>query len=120
MSDFFGDVYQQGRINRTGDEVDRLQRKIIDKEDRLRELEFTVQRMALASQAMWELVRETTGITEDQLRERMHEIDLRDGCRDGRISPQVLTCPQCSRAVSSKNPRCMFCGEDVPRQHVFG
>ena len=120
MIDILWDVHQQGRINQTGDEVERLQRKSRGAEDRIRELEFTLHRMALASQAMWELVRETTGITEAQLLARMTEIDLRDGQKDGRMSPQVLTCPQCQRPVSSKIPRCMYCGTDVPRQHVFG
>lgn len=120
MIDLFWDVYQQGRINQTGDDVERLQRKSLGAEDRIRELEFTLQRMALASQAMWELVRETTGVTEAQLLARIAEIDLRDGQKDGRISPQVLTCPQCRRAVHSKNPRCIYCGTDVPGQHVFG
>lgn len=87
--------------------------------DRIRELEFAVHRMALASQAMWEILRSRVGVTEPELIAKIHEIDLRDGTLDQRMAPRVTTCQKCDRPVSAKSFRCIYCGTDVPRNHAF-
>jgi hypothetical protein len=46
--------------------------------DRVKDLEFALQRMVLLSQSLWELVRQRSGLTDDELREMIQEIDLRD------------------------------------------
>ena len=47
--------------------------------DRVRSLEASVDHLALACQAMWELLRGQVGVTEEQLLAKMKEVDLRDG-----------------------------------------
>jgi hypothetical protein len=58
------------------------------------ELERVIESLTLTCQAMWELLRERTQLTDEMLLERMQEVDLRDGQRDGRIRAATSTCPR--------------------------
>src|SRR4029450_8618647 len=85
------------------------------------ELERVIESLTLTCQAMWELLREQTHLTDEMLLERMQEVDLRDGQRDGRISSATATCPGCSRVHSARREQCLYCGRALPpAQHVFG
>ncbi|MCG3135681.1 MAG: hypothetical protein HMLKMBBP_03413 [Planctomycetes bacterium] len=78
------------------------------------EMQLRMDRMALACEAMWELVRERTGATDADLRRKIEEIDLRDGKLDGRIARTVAPCARCGRAVNSGRRRCIRCGAESP------
>ncbi len=82
-------------------------------------IERRVERLALSCQAMWELLAERAGVTEEELQSRMEEIDLRDGAADGRMQAQVLVCPTCKRRVNSRRTICMYCTHPLPRPHAF-
>jgi hypothetical protein len=85
------------------------------------ELQRIVESLALTCQAMWELVREQTSITDEMLLERMQEVDLRDGRRDGKLGSGTSTCPGCSRVNKARREVCVYCGRALPPpQHVFG
>lgn len=75
--------------------------------------------LALTCQALWELLQQKTGLTEDELQAKMQEIDLRDGVEDGRMSGTSLKCPGCSREVNSRRGNCMYCGSVLPAGHRF-
>lgn len=87
--------------------------------DRMRELEVTVSHMALACQAMWELLRERASVTDAELLAKMKEVDLRDGSLDGRMRPVVVNCPKCGKPSNTKHSVCMYCGAAIPKPHVF-
>ena len=87
--------------------------------DRVRELEFTVNRIALACQAMWELLRASSGVTDDELLAKMHEVDLRDGTEDGRMTTKIIYCAKCGKPSNTRHARCMYCGAELPRPSVF-
>lgn len=82
-------------------------------------IERRVERLALACQAMWELLSERTGVTEEELVQHMEAIDIRDGAVDGRMQSQVLICPTCKRRNNSRRPICMYCTHPIPRPHAF-
>lgn len=77
-------------------------------------LEERIDRLALLCRAMFELLAERTGVTEDQLSAKILEIDLRDGQQDGRVSPKPTRCPKCEATISPRFGRCLFCGEKGP------
>ena len=89
-------------------------------ETEVRELTSRVDRMSLACQAMWELLEGQPGMTDQKLRDKMTEIDLRDGARDSKIAMSVLVCPNCGNRSNSRRQQCIFCGRDVPSKHTFG
>ena len=68
--------------------------------------------LLLINMAMWSLLEEKLGLTEDQLAARVREIDLRDGKLDGRVAPTELPeCPQCGRKPQRHRPLCLYCGQ---------
>ena len=113
------DLYQSYRISQLEDRVASAETSKAQDgvaRDAAFRLEEKVDRLALICRAMFELVHESTGITEEQLRQRIVEVDLRDGQRDGRMTPQAKRCPKCQAAMSPQFGRCLFCGyEDSER-----
>jgi hypothetical protein len=73
-------------------------------------VEDRVDELTLICQAMFELLHETSGISEEQLKRKIVEIDGRDGNVDGRITPQIKKCPKCEATISPQFGRCLFCG----------
>jgi len=71
-----------------------------------------IERLALICRALWELLCESSGFSEDMLLERVKEIDLRDGTLDGRLRTPPKKCSQCGRTVSKRHRRCIYCGAD--------
>ena len=82
---------------------------------RVRELEHHIGRLTLLNQALWEVLREKVGLTDEQLRAKIHEVDLRDGVEDGRMTETGLVCPSCRRVSSSKHWKCLYCGQEFER-----
>jgi hypothetical protein len=119
MIEFIWDVHQQAQIQEAKADAALAKNEASGQVARIRELEYSVQRLALASQAMWEILRTRVGITETELLDKINEIDLRDGRQDGRMSPRVTDCPKCSRKLSTKNARCIYCGTAVTKPHTF-
>ena len=116
---FTWDAYQQGQFAEVKTDAIEAKMQAAQYSDRVRALEVQVSHMALACQAMWEILREREGITETELLAKMKEVDLRDGAQDGRMTPVLTKCPACGKPSNSKNASCMYCGAVIPRRHVF-
>lgn len=87
--------------------------------DEMRSLSSQVDRLTLACQAMWELVRERTELTEEDLAQKIEEIDARDGEVDGKMGARIVPCPSCGRNSNSRRSSCVWCGEPIEREHAF-
>jgi hypothetical protein len=85
----------------------------------VKSLSRRVERQSLASQALWELLRDHTDFEEEHILEKMQEIDLRDGQIDGKIGHAPLTCSKCGRPGNSSRTVCVYCGASFIRKHVF-
>lgn len=83
------------------------------------ELQDQLARLKFVCAAVWEIVRERTKLTEDDLAIKVAEIDARDGIADGRLTRPTRKCVQCGRTVSSKQTKCMYCGLVQPVASVF-
>lgn len=84
-------------------------------EGRVHELEDRCELLLLAVSALAELLHEQGGMRTDDLEARMREIDLRDGERDGRITPTSKRCHDCRRENAPRRDACLYCGGDLPR-----
>lgn len=71
-----------------------------------------VDRLLLVVDAMWSILKES-GWTDEQLAQRIQELDLEDGVEDGRRTPQARRCPKCDAMVEAGRPACAFCGADM-------
>jgi hypothetical protein len=85
-----------------------------------RRIEARLDQLTLINMALWSLLKERTGLTEEDLARRMQEIDLSDGQLDGKVRVPVTSCPRCQRAVSRKHNRCLFCGGEPEVPDPFG
>lgn len=111
-------MYQQSRIN-----TDTTAREAKDDARRAKTdillIQNQIESLALTSQAMWELLRDNTKLTEKDIERKIGEIDLRDGRGDGKIGNSILKCENCNRNVSSTRRHCLFCGHQQTKDHVF-
>ena len=77
-----------------------------------------IERLALVTEAMWELLSQRHGFTADDLADRVRQLDLRDGHEDGKRGPLTdasqIRCPSCQAVVPGGKTKCQFCGEVVP------
>ena len=91
------DLYQQYRIHQLDAKIDRAQGAKSSDEiarDAVLRLEEKLDRLALISRAMFELLQESGGLSEGKLNAKIVEIDLRDGQKDGRMTPIAKRCPK--------------------------
>ena len=86
---------------------------------RVRELEHRVERLALACNAMWNLLRSQTGLTDQQLQDKIKQMDTSDGVADGRLGHSLVQCPNCGRSVSPRRGKCIYCGSNCGDQSAF-
>ncbi|MEM8738746.1 MAG: hypothetical protein AAGG38_09765 [Planctomycetota bacterium] len=86
----------------------------------VRDLEDRFERLSLVCMAMWSLVQDKTGLTEAELLERVETIDLMDGREDGKAARVgMVRCAACTRPMSERHMRCIYCGADKPASSAF-
>ncbi len=61
---------------------------------------------------MWSLLEET-GLTSDQLHNRIRTMDESDGVSDGKMTPRPTVCRSCGAKVSPGLTACQFCEAPV-------
>jgi hypothetical protein len=81
--------------------------------------EERLERLLLVSLALWELLRERTGLTEADLLAKVAEIDVRDGILDGKLRFPPIPCPNCNRPVYPRHHTCLYCGTKLPAETPF-
>lgn len=113
------EAYQQTKI--VG--AERTAERAISKADRyaadIANVQRQVARLTLACQAMWELLRDRSDLTEEDIEAKINEIDARDGQVDGKIGIVLAECPSCGRPTNSRRDSCLMCGAPLQRQHRF-
>jgi len=80
---------------------------------KLQELQDALDRTTLVCEAMWTLLRDRTGLTEEDLVNRVNEIDLSDGKLDGKVRRGGVCCPSCGRTVARRFRKCLYCGQAI-------
>jgi len=99
--------------------ADKAERKAERAANQLGNVHRHVERLSLACQALWELLRDRTDLTEEDLEAKILEVDLRDGRADGKMGTRPLDCPSCGRKTNSTRSICMMCGAPLKRPHQF-
>lgn len=117
---FLWDLLQQRQIYdaQGGENSARLKAEITD--SRVDDLEYKLDALSLASQAMWELLPIKHGVTERELMEKIQEIDLRDGKQDGKLeTKKLLQCPDCGHKTKKFRSNCFWCGAKLSNTTAF-
>jgi len=111
------DVFQHGKIAAASGAAEDAKRDARHADTRLHaevlRLESKIDGLALICQALFEILRDKGGVTQDEVDARMKEIDLRDGRADGRIRGQPTKCPQCKRIAHTRQRVCMYCSAPI-------
>lgn len=118
------DGFQQHQINETMRIAKGARRDLADEGKRTRiefvRLEAKINHLALTCQALWEVLRDQTHLTDDDVRKKMMEIDARDGNTDGRMITGPVNCPDCGREGHSRSRTCLYCGGPLSAEkHLF-
>lgn len=113
------ELYQQRTIADASATASRAESKSQNLGYRISELEDRIDSLAITCQALWELLREHASITDEQLANKVSEVDLRDGQADGKMRGGTENCGKCGRTVSMRHMRCLYCGEQLGPQHAF-
>ncbi len=111
--------YQQVKI----DSAQRAAHLAESKADRfaydIADVQKKLERLSLSCQAMWELLRDHSELDEQDIENKILEIDNRDGRVDGKISTQQKKCPSCNRPTTSRRNMCVICGAELKKKHKF-
>jgi hypothetical protein len=81
-----------------------------------RKLERRFELLTILCQAQWELLRERTGLTDEDLSAKIAEVDARDGLLDGKMTPAIVNCTSCARPGSTRREVCLYCGSALPKE----
>ena len=83
-------------------------------------MKHDINRLLMITEALWMLLKQQHGYTDDDLKKVITEIDLRDGVLDGKSSKAAtVSCPGCGRPNSTKHALCIYCGKPIPTT-LFG
>lgn len=71
-----------------------------------------IERLLLITEALWMLLQRAHGYTDEDLKNLINEIDLRDGVLDGRVNVKTkVECPACHRMGTTRQSKCIYCGQ---------
>lgn len=105
------DFYYGYKINQFGNDLESLKSDSNENQKRLfTNLAKRIDQLVLLNQATAEFLEEKLGITNKDIVEKMNEIDLRDGVKDGRYTAPPKDCPECGAKISREFDKCLFCG----------
>jgi len=79
-------------------------------ERQIKNLRSDLARTLMICEALWELLSESEGLSEQDLHKKLYEIDMRDGVLDGKNQRKATKCPECSHMVSPRHQACLYCG----------
>jgi hypothetical protein len=79
-------------------------------------LRADVEKLLMITEALWSVLKEQHGYSDEELIKRVQAIDLRDGIADGKVAKEIQPlCPQCHRTMIRNQPKCLYCGAEFKR-----
>ena len=114
----FWEVRQQQRIGQAKAAANSAQSAATDAKSQVRQFQRQLDKSMMLIEALWTLCREAHGWTDQQLVDRVTDIDLRDGQLDGKVAHAARPCAECGRTIAADRDQCMWCGREEPR--LFG
>ncbi len=89
---------------RTGNKVNAFTAQI-------RRLENNLAKTLMINEALWEIIRDRLNLTEQELHDKLYEVDMRDGTLDGKNQRKAVKCQNCDHMVSARHSVCIYCGQ---------
>lgn len=80
----------------------------------MQKLQQRLDKLEMVCEALWRLLRDQSGLSDEALLKMVAEVDLEDGRYDGKKSSKSFrVCPKCGRTNSKDHPNCIYCGEII-------
>lgn len=118
----FMDLYHHHRFKQAQSQINRVAGEQAyaraAQRDEISALHDRLDRLTMLCEAMWLLLKDETGYTEEDLEARLNDLDMSDGARDRRKRTVPLQC-ECGAMVHPQSRRCVFCGDDAPERPAF-
>ncbi len=77
-------------------------------------LKFKIEKLMIVTEALWLILKEKNGLSDEDLKNIISQIDTRDGKEDGKVaSGPPEKCAQCGRTLPKKGSSCIYCGVDI-------
>jgi len=116
---FFWEMRQQDDISQARFMSDAAQKKAMNINAEVISLRQAIDKLVLINRALWEIIAESRGLSDEYLMNKVNEIDLRDGTLDGKIKTAVKKCPSCGRTMSQSRGACLYCGTKDTEANPF-
>jgi hypothetical protein len=75
--------------------------------------------LTLTNLAMWTILRDKLGVTDQELERKVCELDMLDGVQDGKLTAGPWTCAACKRPNTPRRLACMYCGQERAKSSPF-
>lgn len=115
----FGTMSQMRRSSAAESETSKVKTVESNINLRFRNMEDTIACLSLKCQAMWELLKEHSKLSDQQLIEMIGQVDLRDGVQDSKITRKSQICSECGRTVGARHRQCIYCGSPIGGVEIF-
>lgn len=106
----FWEIHQQRQIGKARAAAGAAQSAASSARSEQAELRRQIDKTMMVLEAVWSLCREAHGWSDEQLVDRVTQIDLRDGQLDGKVRRVARPCPHCGKAIGADRSHCMWCG----------
>lgn len=110
MDPIFMDIYNSHGVASAKATAEQVKDKVGMLQDDVKVLQKNVDHLLVINQALWELVKEKTGLTDIELQSKMLEVETAHGGGESKITVAVRKCPKCSKTMHPKHTKCLYCG----------
>ncbi|EHW0696159.1 hypothetical protein BBM40_13460 [Vibrio parahaemolyticus] len=110
------DFFQNLRLTELDDKYAQNKVRTQTHESHLRVLEEKIDSLYILTLASLELLNEQ-GVSNKQIMNKIEEIDLRDGKKDGKLAP-ISHCNDCGHKISKRRTHCFYCGAAINKFDV--
>ncbi len=117
LAQISSEVSQGVEANKTAQATGRAA-EVATSSSEIRQLQDQVARLQIGTEAMWRLLSEPLGFTDQHLFDVIEALDKSDGTKDGRFMPAPVSC-SCGAAINAAAEKCQFCGTETDRRKVF-
>lgn len=116
MFGLFWELHQNNQINSASIDATQAKYAANDAANKSHDLEYALHRMLLINRAMWELMRERLNLTEEELMQKVSDIETRESSQSGN---EPVKCAKCGRVTHQRHGRCIYCGATMEKSDVF-
>ncbi|MCH6257756.1 hypothetical protein MLD52_14455 [Puniceicoccaceae bacterium K14] len=104
------DIFQQSQIEDNKRKTTEARNLSLQSSAMNIEIQERISKLSLITQAVWSFLKEKHGLDETDLMNRIEELDMSDGVKDGKLTAVVHTCLGCAKKISTKYKTCIYCG----------